>query len=110
MGLEKAACDDEKTINGLQLSMNGFTVFYTGHFTASGFLTAYLGSTVCLAIYFACRSCRRGDPWMKRPEHVYLMTSVAEVEAQAKAWDDEKGEKSIRQPKWLNKFTAILWR
>lgn len=90
--------------------MNGFTVIYSGNFTASGFLTAYLGIPVFLGIYFLHKLIRgRSDRWLIPPEQVDLRTGVSEVEAQAAIWDAENDAKGQTQNGWVKKLTAVLW-
>lgn len=91
------------------LLMNGFTVFYPGNFTATGFLTAYLGIPIFLAIYFGHRVYRRRDPWMISAEKIDLTTNVAEVEEQFEMWTIEDQEAGEKRRGWVNKLLTVLW-
>lgn len=62
--------------------INGFDVFFPGRFTASSFLTAYVGIPLFLCIYFGHRLYRRHDRWAHRSEDVDLMTGIDEVLAE----------------------------
>ena len=79
------------------LLMNGFTVFYPGNFTASGFLTTYLGIPLFLILWLGHKVIRgRNDRWMYRPSEIDLHTHIDEVEADAEMWtrlDEEKKAK-----------------
>jgi amino acid transporter len=56
--------------------INGFDVFFPGRFTASSFLTAYVGIPIFLAIYFGHRIWRKNDAWAHAPEDVDLHTGL----------------------------------
>lgn len=61
-----------------------FTVFYPGQFTASGFLTTYLGIPLFLALYIGHRlTIGREYCWAYKPEEVDLVSGVEEVNADA---------------------------
>lgn len=64
------------TLMGL---LNGFSVFFPGNFTASGFLTSYLGIPVFLILYGGHRFYSRHDPWVISPRSVDLHTGLQEV-------------------------------
>jgi amino acid transporter len=69
------------------LLMNGFTVFYPGNFTASGFLTTYLGIPIFLILWLGHKVLwGRKDRWMYRPIEIDLHSRLAEVEADAEIW------------------------
>jgi amino acid transporter len=78
------------------LLCNGFTVFYPGQFTASGFLTAYVGIPIFLVLWIGHKlTIGLKDPWMRKIEDLDLTTGVAETEADAEMWtrlEKEQGE------------------
>ncbi|KAK5135594.1 hypothetical protein LTR08_005074 [Meristemomyces frigidus] len=65
--------------------INGFSVFWPENWSASGFLTAYVGIPIFLAIYFCHRVYARHDPWAHDPAEVDLRTGMEEVEAEETA-------------------------
>jgi yeast amino acid transporter len=70
--------------------VNGFDVFWPENWSASSFLTAYVGIPIFLCIYFAHRIYAFRDPWAHNPEDVDLHTGLEEVVAQetpAKVYD-----------------------
>ena len=85
------------------LLMNGFTVFYPGQFTVSGFLTTYLGIPIFLALWLGHKfTWGRDDKWLKGSEEVDLTTGVREIEGDAEMWDRQdkerradKGERNV---------------
>lgn len=93
------------------LFMNGFTVFYPGRFTASSFLTTYLGIPIFLLLWIGHKLLRgRNDPWMFKVHNVDLTTGLREVEADAEMWTREdmaKKEESRTGGLW-RKF-SLLW-
>lgn len=91
------------------LSINGFTLFYTGNWSTSGFLSSYLGIPIFLALYFGHRIYRKSDPWVIKSEDVDMRSGVAEVEAHAEMWENEAKETQITQKPWLRKLLAVLW-
>lgn len=50
--------------------INGFDVFFPGRFSASSFLTAYVGIPLFFVIYFGHRIYRWRDSWAYNPEDV----------------------------------------
>ncbi|KAH8665945.1 proline transporter [Tricladium varicosporioides] len=72
--------------------INGFDVFFPGRFSASSFLTAYVGIPIFLCIYFAHRFWHWDEPWVIPSEEVDLKTGVDVVianeipEVHAKTW------------------------
>ncbi|KAI0176116.1 amino acid permease/ SLC12A domain-containing protein [Hypoxylon sp. FL1284] len=56
--------------------LNGFSVFFPGHFTASDFLTAYIGIPAFLLLYFGHRLFTKEDPWLRSPGSVDLKTGL----------------------------------
>ena len=59
--------------------INGFDVFFPGRFSASSFLTAYVGIPIFLCIYFGHRLFHRNDRWARRSEDVDLKTGLQAV-------------------------------
>lgn len=72
--------------------INGFDVFFPGRFSASSFLTAYVGIPIFLCIYFVHRFWHWNEPWLIPSEEVDLKTGVDVVianeipEVHAKTW------------------------
>ncbi|TKA64199.1 hypothetical protein B0A49_08771 [Cryomyces minteri] len=63
--------------------INGFNVFWPQNWSASSFLTAYVGIPIFLAIYFGYMLFyARGDPWFHDPMEVDLHTGMDEVLAE----------------------------
>ncbi|KAE8366725.1 amino acid permease/ SLC12A domain-containing protein [Aspergillus caelatus] len=94
------------------LLCNGFTVFFPGRFSASGFLTAYLGIPLFLAIYFGHKlTVGRKDPWVYNPEDVDLRSGIDEVNAEAETWarmDAIKKEKKGTPNVFWRKI-SLIW-
>jgi amino acid transporter len=59
--------------------INGFDVFFPGRFTASSFLTAYVGIPIFLVIYFGHRLYSRHESWAIPSEQVDLLTGIDDV-------------------------------
>ena len=59
--------------------INGFTVFFPGRFSASDFLTAYIGIPIFLGLYFGHRLVFWRDKWAWDPEEVDLQTGLQEI-------------------------------
>jgi yeast amino acid transporter len=59
--------------------INGFTVFLPGQWSASSFLTAYIGVPTFLLFYLGHRFYHWKDPWFRPSGEVDLQTGVAEV-------------------------------
>ncbi|MCJ1429710.1 hypothetical protein MMC29_007625 [Sticta canariensis] len=84
----------------IMVLINGFDVFFPGRFTASSFLTAYVGIPLFLAIYFGHRLAHHRESWFRRPEDVDLVTGLDDIlaaETPKKHYD-----------KWWQKF-RLLW-
>lgn len=64
--------------------INGFDVFFPGRFTASSFLTAYVGIPIFLAVYFGHRGMHFRDGWLRRPEAVDLVSGLEDILAAEK--------------------------
>lgn len=60
--------------------INGFNVFWPSKWSASSFLTAYVGIPIFLVIYFAHRVVFRHDRWAWQPQEVDMRTGMEEVE------------------------------
>ena len=95
------------------LLMNGFTVFYPGNFTTSGFLVTYLGIPIFCILWLGHKfTVGRKMPWLYRPQLVDLMSGIREVEADAEAWAAEEAIKEERKKDghaWWKKIT-LLWQ
>ena len=61
--------------------INGFDVFFPGRFTASSFLTAYVGIPIFLGIYAVHRVVHWKDRWAIPSEDVDLQTGIDIVKA-----------------------------
>ncbi|KAI1393982.1 amino acid permease/ SLC12A domain-containing protein [Hypoxylon trugodes] len=59
--------------------LNGFSVFFPGHFTVSDFFAAYIGIPAFSLIYFGHRIVTRSDPWIRAPRSVDLKTGLSDV-------------------------------
>jgi amino acid transporter len=95
------------------LLCNGFTCFYPGEFTASGFLTTYIGIPLFLAIFAGHKlTVGRKDSWMYRPEDIDLVTGVEEVNADAAMWnhldDIQKQASGPVNPVW--RVISAIWQ
>lgn len=73
--------------------INGFDVFFPGRFSASSFLTAYVGIPIFLVIYFAHRIYRWNDKWAYPSEEVDLYTGIEAVLAAETPEVEKKGWK-----------------
>lgn len=95
------------------LLLNGFTNFYTGNWSVSGFVTAYIGLPAFLLLWIGHKLIAgRSDPWMTPPAEIDLESKRAEVEADAQLWaamDAKKAEmRGGKGPTWLKKV-SVLW-
>ncbi|KAJ4354469.1 uncharacterized protein N0V89_006206 [Didymosphaeria variabile] len=93
------------------LLMNGFTQFYPGQFTASGFLTTYLGIPLFLALWLGHKVfAGRQDPWLQHPLETDLTTGLREVENDAAMWTrlEEMKHGAAGNNKWVKKL-SVLW-
>lgn len=59
--------------------INGFTVFFPSEWSASSFLTAYIGIPIFLVMYFGHRIVFWRDKWAWDPADVDMMTGLQEV-------------------------------
>jgi amino acid transporter len=64
--------------------INGFNVFWPQNWSASSFLTAYIGIPIFLGIYFGHRIYARSDPWAHPSDLVDLHTGMEQVLAEEK--------------------------
>ncbi|KAJ4362275.1 hypothetical protein N0V83_010368 [Neocucurbitaria cava] len=94
------------------LLCNGFTVFYPGQFTVSGFLTTYLGIPIFLVLWLGHKIVAgKKDPWLRSPHEMDITTGLREIEADAETWErieamDKEGKKN--QGAWWRKMNC-LW-
>jgi amino acid transporter len=58
---------------------NGFTVFFPSNWSASGFLTAYIGIPIFVVMYIGHRIVFWRDKWAWDPEEVDLRTGLQEI-------------------------------
>ena len=58
---------------------NGFTVFFPSKWSASSFLTAYIGIPIFFVMYVVHRVVYWRDKWAWHPEEVDLKTGLEEV-------------------------------
>ncbi|KAI2619036.1 amino acid permease/ SLC12A domain-containing protein [Hypomontagnella submonticulosa] len=87
--------------------LNGFSVFFPGHFTASDFLTAYIGIPVFLLIYLGHRiSVWNDDPWVRAPVSVDLVTGLAGIMEDEESDGPTQTNKNTNY-KWLKKIYTI---
>jgi amino acid transporter len=70
--------------------INGFDVFWPSKWSASSFLTAYIGIPIFLGIYFGHKIYARKDPWFHPPELVDLTTGMDRVLAEEKPPNTKK--------------------
>ncbi|KAI0470561.1 amino acid permease/ SLC12A domain-containing protein [Xylariaceae sp. FL0804] len=94
----------------LMALLNGFSSFFPGHFSASTFLTAYLGIPVFLILYAGHKLYARHEPWLLPPGSVDLVSGLDEVIAQEEhvqgeyeSYANEKSKARIG----LNKISSI---
>lgn len=60
--------------------INGFTVFFPENWSASSFLTAYIGIPIFLVMYIVHRVVYWGDKWCWDPTEVDMKTGMEEIE------------------------------
>lgn len=78
------------------LLCNGFTVFFKGRWSVSGFMTAYVGVGVFLALYFGHKlTAGRKDPWWRQAETIDLVSGLREVEADEHVWAEEERQAQL---------------
>ena len=81
--------------------INGFDVFFPGRFSASSFLTAYIGIPIFLFIYFVHRIAHRHDTWARNPHEVDLVSGLQEI-------IDEEEPKKTEYKHWWDHIRR-LW-
>ncbi|OTB03765.1 hypothetical protein M426DRAFT_321483 [Hypoxylon sp. CI-4A] len=59
--------------------LNGFSVFFPGHFTASDFLTAYIGIPAFLLFYLGHRMATIHEPWVRQPSAIDLKSGLGDA-------------------------------
>lgn len=93
------------------LLANGFTVFYPGRFTASGFLTTYLGIPIFLALWVGHKlTLGRKEAWLYMPDAVDLKSNLAEIEGDAEVWAVQEATRKEGQRRgkgWWRTISAI---
>ncbi|KAH8658054.1 AAT family amino acid transporter [Xylariales sp. PMI_506] len=94
------------------LLANGFTLFYPGQFTVSGFFTTYVGIPLFIALWLGHKlTVGRQDAWLTTPKTMDFVTDVREVEADAEMWNQMENDKEQAQGggrQWW-KFITFLW-
>ncbi|KAH7175298.1 amino acid permease/ SLC12A domain-containing protein [Dactylonectria macrodidyma] len=85
------------------LGLNGFSVFFPGHWSVSSFLTAYIGLPIFLAIYFGHRIYHWKDSWMIAPGEVDMHTGLDAI----KALEETESEQEYPQKRGAG---AKAWR
>ncbi|KAI1779646.1 amino acid permease/ SLC12A domain-containing protein [Hypoxylon cercidicola] len=83
--------------------LNGFSVFFPGHFTTSDFLTAYIGIPAFLLMYFGHRFFAKDNTWLRAPGSVDLKTGLADILA------DEESDATVSQAAGLLKHNMYMW-
>lgn len=94
------------------LLCNGFTLFFPGRFTVSGFMTTYVGIAVFLALYLGHKAIAgRQDPWLCSPSEMDLTSGLREIESDAETWDMEDSERAAKSKhkNMVLKRISLLW-
>ncbi|KAF4310323.1 Amino acid/polyamine transporter I [Botryosphaeria dothidea] len=81
--------------------INGFDVFWSENWSASSFLTAYIGIPIFLCIYFGHRFAHWKETWAYSPVEVDLHTGLDRVM-------EEETPPKVQKNKWLKPLT-LLW-
>lgn len=81
--------------------INGFDVFWPENWSASSFLTAYIGIPIFLCIYFGHRLSHMKEAWVYDSAEVDLHTGLDHVIA-------EETPPKVQKNKWLKPLT-LLW-
>ncbi|KAI1767297.1 amino acid permease/ SLC12A domain-containing protein [Hypoxylon sp. FL1150] len=92
--------------------LNGFSVFFPGHFTASGFLTAYIGIPAFLLLYFGHRLFAKDNIWLRAPGSVDLKTGLADVLADEETdatISPATGSSNDNSYTWFKKKVYTIW-
>lgn len=90
--------------------LNGFSVFFPGHFTVSDFLTSYIGIPVFLLLYLGHRiASARKDPWIRAPSSVDLQTGLADLLADEESYAATHTAVNVKHGSysWLTKLYTI---
>lgn len=94
--------------------LNGFGVFFPGHWSVSGFFTAYIGFPVFLAIYLGHKCVAgRSEPWCRPASAIDLTSGLAEVKAVEDAEEVERLAKEGYHvehpiPAWQRPFRVVF--
>lgn len=84
------------------LVLNGFSVFFPGHWSVSSFLTAYIGLPIFLTIYGVHRLLHLKEPWYIKAHEVDLTTGMDHILAlETDAEKPEGGNKILRKLKLI---------
>ncbi|OAA64968.1 proline permease PrnB [Cordyceps fumosorosea ARSEF 2679] len=76
-------------------SLNGFNVFFPGHWSASDFLTAYIGTVLFVVLYVGHKmTVGRGDAWVIPVEQVDLSSLHQETAIEATVSPDTETSRS----------------
>jgi yeast amino acid transporter len=75
--------------------LNGSTVFFPSKWSASSFLTAYVGILIFLVIYLLRRVVLRHDKWARDADEVDMYTGLEEVTDAEKSLEKRRGWKRI---------------
>jgi yeast amino acid transporter len=78
---------------------NGFTVFFPQNWSASGFLTAYIGIPIFVVMYVVHRIVFWGDKWAWDPEEVDMQTGLQEI---------VEAERPLKKRKGLGRVCMII--
>ncbi|KAI3393457.1 hypothetical protein diail_4253 [Diaporthe ilicicola] len=72
--------------------LNGFTVFFPGNWSTSGFFSAYIGIPIFLCLWLGHKlTSGKNEPWMYDPHEVDLTTGLSVVEAEAEMFEERAG-------------------
>lgn len=89
--------------------LNGFACFFPGNFTASGFLTAYLGIPVFVLLYAGHKIYSRHDPWYHPAMSIDLISGLDDVMAQAALYRNSGDESSQSKARRLVHKVNSIW-
>ncbi|POR36829.1 Proline-specific permease [Tolypocladium paradoxum] len=95
--------------------LNGFSVFFPGHWSVESFLTSYIGIAAFLVIYFGHRVLRWKEPWAYPSTHVDMVSgmdvivAMEEEEATEREQLQARGELKGAGPRaWVKKVRHVL--
>lgn len=71
--------------------INGFTVFFPQNWSASSFLTAYVGIPLFVVMYLGHRLYKRDEPWAIPSEQVDMFSGMDEVDDAEQPYVKRKG-------------------